>query len=140
MRPLLIAGLPASGKSVLARKFKDKILEFDSIAEKFGSYEELNEEREFAVNQFQLMAQFGKFQIFVDVFGTKESRQNITAILQIKPDIIIVCCPLEECIRRNNIRLNSMISNEEIIKIYWNFEPVHKEEGFNSIIYYNSFQ
>ena len=139
-KQILIAGLPASGKSTLARKLGDRILEFDSIAEKFGSYEELNEERSLAIRHFQLMAQFGKYDVIVDVFNTRESRRNIVSILPVKPDIVVVLCPVEECLRRNAIRLGSMASNEEIIQMYWNFEPVGACEGFGSIFVYNSLE
>ena len=40
---IIVAGLPASGKTTLAKKLgsNKKILEYDSIAKQFGSYEEL---------------------------------------------------------------------------------------------------
>ncbi len=139
-KPILIAGLPASGKSTLARKLGDRILEFDSIAEKFGSYEELNEERILAIRHFQLMAQFGMYDSIVDVFDTKKSRRNIVSVLPFKPDIIVVQCPVEECLRRNTIRLGSMASNEEILQMHWNFEPVCADEGFNSVYVYDSME
>lgn len=137
-RITLISGLPASGKSSLAKSLGGKVLEFDSIVKKFGSYEEMNEEWETALKHFQLMVQFGGFDIVVDNFNTKKSRQNITSVLSFKPDIILVRCPVEECIRRNNLRLKTMVSNEKILKMYWLFEPICKNEGFNSILIYDS--
>ena len=139
-RPILISGLPASGKSTLARRLGDRILEFDSIAEKFGSYEELGEERELALRHFQLLAQIGIYDVIVDVFHSRESRRNIVSILPFMPDIIVVQCPVEECLRRNAVRLGSMASNEEIIQMHWNFEPVGADEGFNSVCVYDSME
>lgn len=137
-RPILIAGLPASGKSILAKKLKGKILEFDDIALKFGSYDELNEERDFANKYFQLITQFGKYDIIVDTFHTCESRKNILSILPIKPNLIFVSCSLEECLRRNELRSKSLLSNEELINIFYSYEPIRISEGFNRIVVYDS--
>ena len=137
-KPVLICGLPASGKSTLARRLGDRILEFDSIAEKFGSYEELIEERKTALSHFQLLAQLGLYDAIVDVFNTRELRQNVISVLPVKPDIIVVQCPVEECLRRNAVRLGSMVSNEEILQMHLNFEPVCADEGFNSVYVYDS--
>ena len=139
-KPVLICGLPASGKSTLARRLGGRILEFDSIAEKFGSYAELIEERELALRHFQLLAQLGLYDAIVDVFNTRELRRNIVSVLPVKPDIIIVQCPVEECLRRNAARLGSMASNEEILQMHWNFEPVGADEGFNSVYVYDSME
>lgn len=138
MNPVLISGLPASGKSTLARRLGGRILEFDSIAEKFGSYEELIEERELALRYFQLLAQIGRYDAIVDVFNTRESRRNIVSVLPVRPDIVVVQCPVDECLRRNSVRLGSMASNEEILQMHWNFEPIGRDEGFNSVYVYDS--
>lgn len=137
-RKIILAGLPSSGKSTLARKLGSRILEYDSIALKFGTYEELNEEREFANRQFLLAAKFGQYDIIVDVFHTRESRQAIASAFYIKPDLILAYCPLEECIRRNSLRLGSMVSNEEIAGLERVFEPVYLNEGFNSVKIYDT--
>lgn len=139
-KPVLICGLPASGKSTLARRLGGRILEFDSIAEKFGSYEELIEERKMALRHFQLLAQIGRYDVIVDVFNTRELRRNIVSVLSVRPDIVIVRCPVEECLRRNATRLGSMASNEEILQMHWNFEPVCTDEGFNSVYIYDSME
>ncbi len=135
---LLVAGLPASGKSTLAKKLGGKILEYDTLAKKFGSYNELNEEIELANRQFDLMVKFGNYDIIVDVFHTREARKSVTSLLSIKPDIILVSCPVEECVRRNSRRFNSMVSNDEIIGLNCMFEPISIDEGFNSITVYRS--
>lgn len=139
-KPVLICGLPASGKSTLARRLGGRILEFDFLAEKFGSYGELNEERELALRHFQLIAQFGRYDAIVDVFNTKESRRNIVSVLSVSPDIVIIRCPIKECLRRNASRISSMVSNEEILQMYWNFETVGADEGFNFIYVYDSME
>lgn len=135
---LLVAGLPASGKSTLAKKLGGKILEYDSLVEKFGSYEELNEEIELANRQFDLMVKFGKYDIIVDVFHTYKSRKRIVSLLNTKPDLIIVSCPVDICVKRNSIRINSMVTNDEIRGLSHLFEPININEGFNSIIVYDS--
>lgn len=137
---IIVAGLPASGKTTLAKKLgsNKKILEYDSIAKQFGSYEELNEEMEFANKHFNLLASTYQYDIIVDVFHTRQSRYNILSSLRCQPNLIYVRCPIEECIRRNALRSHSMVTNEEIKGLFYMFEPISIEEGFNKIFVYDS--
>ena len=137
---IIICGLPASGKSTLAKKIghNKRILEYDFIARQFGSYKELNEEKEFANRHFNLLASTHQYDIVIDVFNTRQSRYDIISFLKIKPDLIYVYCPVEECIRRNVLRHHSMVSNDEIRGLSYMFEPINIEEGFNKILVYDS--
>lgn len=137
-RHTLIAGPPASGKSTLARLLGEGVLEFDSIARQFGSYEELYEERELAVRIFHLKSIFCGYKTIVDTFHTIESRKETLSFLQEKPDLIMVDCSLETCLMRNSSRIKSMVSNDELRRIYLSFEPASIDEGFNSIWIYKS--
>ena len=137
-RRTLIAGPPASGKTTLAKMLGGDVLEFDSIARQFGSYKELYEERELAVRMFHLKSIFCDCKILVDTFHTVESRMETLRFFHEKPDLIIVDCTLETCIMRNSFRSSSMVSNEEIKRIYLSFEPASIDEGFNSIWIYKS--
>ena len=74
---LIVAGIPASGKSTVARRF-GRVLEFDDIAERFGLYGGGgDEEREIVSRQFALLAASGLYDAAVDVFPTRESRRRI---------------------------------------------------------------
>ena len=135
---IIVAGLPSSGETTLAGRIGKRILEFDSIACQFGSYEELNEEKEFANKHFGLLASSGRFDVVVDVFHTRQSRCSILTALKCQPDLIFVYCPLEECLKRNASRPHSMVTNEEIKGLFYMFEPIDIEEGFNKISVYDS--
>lgn len=134
----MVAGLPASGKSTFAKIFKGKILEFDSIAEKFGGYEELNENVEEANRLFHLEALFSQPKVIVDTFHRKSSRLDIIQISNRPVEVVIVKCPLDICLKRNNLRNNSLVSNEEILNIFYSWEPVALNEKIQRIWEFDS--
>jgi len=128
---LIVAGLPASGKSTLARRF-GRVLEFDDVAERFGLYGGGEEAREIACRQFALLAGTGLYDAAVDVFQSRESRKRI---LDVCPgaDLVLVQAPLEACLRRNAVRRRSRLCNGELISIAMQFEPISLDEGFGSV-------
>lgn len=134
----IIAGLPASGKTTYANRHFIRPLEYDSFLAALGSSLDLQEEQDLIYRQFKLKASSGNYDAVVDVFETVESRRFILSALSCKPDLVIVSCPLEECLKRNSLRIKSKLSNDEIIGLYCAFEPVSIDEGFNSIKIYDS--
>jgi len=132
----LIAGLPASGKSTLARQF-GRVFEFDAFAESLGSYADLEEDRELVCKQFALLAGSGIYDAVVDVFPSRASRRRI---LEACPGarLMLVQAPLEVCLRRNARRRQSWLSNEQLASIAMQFEPVLPGEGFSSIAVFDN--
>lgn len=129
----MAAGLPASGKSIWAKKHFRRVLEYDSFAEKLGSYEDLEEDRDVVNRQFALLAGSGKYDAVVDVFHTRESRLRILKAYP-SAELVIVNAPLEVCLQRNKMRLNSWLSNTELESIARMWEPVDSSERFSSIV------
>ena len=128
---ILVAGLPASGKSTWARMNFRHVLEFDSFAEKLGSYEDLEEERGLVLRQFALLAGLGGCEAVVDVFHSAEARKKILDACP-SAGIVIIDTPLEICLQRNAQR-NSFVSNKEIEVIAANIEPISADEGFSFV-------
>lgn len=130
----MIAGLPASGKSTWAKKHFHNVLEYDSFAEKLGSYEDLEEDRDAVNRQFALLAGSGKYDAVVDVFHTRESRLRI---LKTCPNagIVVVHAPLNWCLQRNDRRAKSWVGNNEILSIAFAWEYVDKSEGYSFVSY-----
>jgi predicted kinase len=128
----LVCGLPASGKSTFARRHFRRVLEYDSFAEKLGSYADLEEDRELVNAQFALLASSGLYDAVVDVFPTEESRRRILDVCH-EVDAIIVQTPLEECLRRNALRRRSWLSNAELVSIATQCEPIHSGEKFRYV-------
>jgi len=135
----LIAGLPASGKSTIARKLFARVLEYDSFADELGSYEELDADRELVNRQFALLAGSGRFDAVVEVFSTRSWRAKV---LEACPGagIITVRAPLDVCLRRNAMRQKTWVSNSDILSIAYRFEPVSPDEGFSFIKYIDTYQ
>ncbi len=136
---ILVAGLPASGKSTLAQSLapNKSILEFDSLAIEYGSYADLNEERSQAERIFVNRIRAIKPSIVVDSFHSRMARNAVASILPFISDIIIVSCPIEVCLMRNMMR-RSMVSNDEIIQMSMAWEPISLKEGYNAIYMYDS--
>lgn len=134
---LIVAGLPASGKSTFARRIGGRVLEFDSFAETLGSYADLDEEQELASRQFALLAGSGLYDAAVDVFQAKESRGRI---LKACPGahLVIVQAPLDVCLRRNAKRSSRWLDNAELTSIALQFEPVAPDEGFGSVFVFDN--
>lgn len=129
---VMVAGLPASGKSTWAKKHFHRVLEYDSFAEKLGSYEDLEEDRDMVNRQFALLAGSGKYDAVVDVFHTRESRLRILKACP-SAGLVIVQTPLDTCLRRNASRLRSWLGNDELKSIAYSWEPVCSSEGFQFI-------
>ena len=128
---VFIAGLPASGKSTWAKAHFKRVLEFDSFAEKLGSYEEIEEEGAVIRRQFAILAGSGLYDAVVDVFFLKESRKNALQFCH-RPELVIIDTPLQICLQRN-LHRKSYVSNADIEKIAMSIEPVSEDEGFSSI-------
>lgn len=127
----LVSGLPASGKSTVARRF-GRVLEYDAFAESLGSYADLEEERDAVSRQFALLAASGLYDATVDVFPSRKSRARI---LKACPGarLVLVQAPLETCLQRNARRRGSWLGNDELVSIAMQFEPASPDEGFGSI-------
>ena len=134
---VIVAGLPASGKSTFARRLGGRVLEFDSFAESLGSYADLEEERAAASRQFALLAGSGIYDVAVDVFQAKESRARI---LEACPGahLVIVQAPLDVCLRRNALRRRRWLGNAELTSIASQIESVSPDEGFGSIFVFDN--
>ena len=130
----MVAGLPASGKSTWAKKHFHRILEYDEFAEKLGSYEDLEEDRELVNRQFALLAGSGKYDAVVDVFHTRESRLRILRACP-SAGIVVVHAPLNWCLQRNDRRIKSWVGDSEIMSIALTWEPVNKSEGYSFVSY-----
>ena len=136
MFPLLICGLPASGKSTIAKTLSKengglKILEWDDLVKDFGSMEELMEERDLAQRIFHLRMKHGRPDIIVDVFQYRSDRLEALKVFNGNLSVAIVQCSLKTCLERNS-RRKPMISNKEIKIMAEQFEPVAKGEGFKA--------
>ena len=136
--PILVVGLPSSGKTTLAHILGGKILEFDSLAKKYHSYADLNEEKDVAFEMFKTLARVQQPRIIVDVFSSRQRRIEMIEALESDTFIIIVDCPLNLCLMRNSARCGSLVTNDEIRHAYMAFEPVHIDEGYKSIHLWNS--
>jgi len=129
---LIVAGIPASGKSTFARRHGGRVIEFDDIAERFGAYSGIEGAKELAGRQFALLAGSGVYDTAVDVFQSRESRARI---LRACPGarLVLVQATLEECLRRNSRRRHRWLENDELTSIALQFEPISPDEGFGSI-------
>lgn len=134
---LIVAGLPASGKSTFARRHGGRVLEFDDIAERFGAYSGIEGAKALAGRQFALLAGSGVYDTVVDVFQSKESRARILKTCP-KACIAVVHAPLEACLRRNARRRHGRLDAGELVSIAMQFEPVRMAEGFSSIIHFDN--
>lgn len=136
---LLVAGLPASGKTTFARNVASSggILEFDDIAAKYGSYADLNEERGIAEAIFKNKILTSKPQAVVDSFHTRAARMAVASLFPFIFDIVVVSCPINECLARNRLR-SSMVSNDEIVHMSLSWEPISLNEGYRAIYIYDS--
>ncbi len=129
---VLVAGLPASGKTTWARAHFRRVLEFDAFAEALGSYADLEEDRELVARQFALLAGSGRYDAVVDVFQARASRARMLKVCP-PADLVLVQAPLEACLARNARRRGSWLDNAELASIAAQFEPVEPGEGFGSI-------
>ena len=127
----MICGLPASGKSLFASTLGTGVLEYDSFAERLGSYADLLEEKEVVDRQFVLLAGSGRYGAIVDTFHTRAGRQELLEACG-GASLVIVDTPLDVCLARNALR-SSRIAEEELVQIAMQFEPILIDEGFSSI-------
>lgn len=128
---IMVCGLPASGKSTYAASLGIRVLEYDSFAERLGSYDELEEERSAVDRLFSLLAGSGMYGVMVDTFHTRASRQKALEACG-GADLVIVDTPLDICLGRNVWR-KSWLKNEELVQIAIQFEHVSPDEGFKTI-------
>ena len=134
--PLLICGLPASGKSTLASKLAGNgrsVLEWDAFVKQFGSPEELAEEKAIAIRMFRERMRHLHPDIVVDVFQSRDDRLKAVDAYNGRLNAAIVQCSLETCLKRNAIRKGSLLKNDELRRIAYSFEPILPNEGFKHI-------
>jgi len=145
----ILIGVPGSGKTSWAKKQKLPIVNIDVCRFKIaGTWDfhppssELKEKAfSLAVLESLRYLQLGSSIIWDGTNITRRDRNSILlALSTYTPDFIAIVfmCTLNECFRRNNFRQQGKIEDSIIIDRFNKLrnEPVTREEGFMSVLYF----
>ena len=137
----VLCGLPASGKTTfskeLAKTTNSKLHCFDDIPESRNPKKNKEIKRQMYRDIYEDLAQ-GFDVVLDDLHTQKEWRDNLLSIIKdipCKKTLIVMTTPLEECLRRNKHRANSL--PDFVIQILnQRYELPTLDEGWDEILYY----
>ena len=138
---ITFCGIPASGKSTLARiitnEYNATLYSYDDLPNA-NLPSKKDEVRSNMWADILRDLKSGKTVVLDDLLTTKQMRKNmLDAISEVdcKKTIIVMQTPLDVCIQRNTNR-KRRLPNQFLYSFHKRYEPPMLEEGFDEIIYH----